>query len=92
MSEGTPEDPEPSARRIRVFGSTLRPRLVNNIMTDQTEQLRTRLQALLAQVERDRASLQHAAEGRAVYSKLFDSLTATLHNLDRPPAAEKRVD
>jgi hypothetical protein len=65
---------------------------VKNIMTDQTEQLRTRLQALLAQVERDRASLLHAAEGRAVYTNLFDSLSATLHNLDRPPAGEKRAD
>ena len=59
-------------------------------MQDQTEKLRDRLQTLLGQVERDRASLQKIAEeGKTAYTRLFDSLTATLHNLERPVEVEK---
>jgi hypothetical protein len=59
-------------------------------MQDQTHALRKRLQILLEQVERDRASMNSNSEaGKAAYSRLFDSLTATLHNLNRPAEAQK---
>jgi hypothetical protein len=61
-------------------------------MTDQTDLLRSRLQALLAQAEFDRASLQNTPAGTAMYADLFDSLLNTLHNLPASVAVEARDD
>jgi len=61
-------------------------------MQDQTELLRDRLQTLLEQVDRERGSVhQNAGEGKAAYVNLFDSLTATLHNLDRLAKVEQKL-
>jgi hypothetical protein len=54
-------------------------------MDDITTTLRNRLQILLDQVRHDQATLtapEHAA-GELAYAGLFDSLTITLHNLER---------
>ena len=69
--------------------------------SDISVQLRQRLLALIQQVQRDQASLKlHqsssipadvVAAGESAYTRLFDSLTATLHNLDRSQAAEKKL-
>ena len=59
-------------------------------MDTTTEQLLTRLRILLQQTDRDRAELQSPAlqQGRELHDRLFDSLHATLHNLQGQKAVE----